>query len=209
MAAMKRAVCHYPRCPLPFPRRAIRNRESATASRLRRKEYIENLEKRMSELSSQNTLLNISVTEMQMREKDKREEEERIRSENEKLRADTEATRAENVRLREEKSYMQQVQEKLSQFKVGGAPLLFRDHDQPAHAVCRDGTAAAADVSCCTHRPPVSCAAALSTRWLPQLETQAAGGDADEIAEPPTWPPPKQKPAVVVVQKRLSQAAAK
>ena len=37
------------------------------------------MEKRMSELSSQNTLLNISVTEMQMREKSKREEEERIR----------------------------------------------------------------------------------------------------------------------------------
>ena len=99
-------------------RRAIRNRESATASRLRRKEYIENLEKRMSELSSQNTLLNISVTEMQMREKDKRAEEERIRVENERLRADTEATRIENIRLREEKLYMQQVQDKLSQFKL-------------------------------------------------------------------------------------------
>jgi hypothetical protein len=99
-------------------RRAIRNRESATASRLRRKEYIENLEKRMSELSSQNTLLNISVTEMQMREKEKRDEEERIRQENEQLRADTESTRTENMRLREEKMYMQQVQDKFAQFKL-------------------------------------------------------------------------------------------
>ena len=103
-------------------RRAIRNRESATASRLRRKEYIENLEKRMSELSSQNTLLNISVTEMQMREKDKREEEERIRLENERLRADTEATRVSNQKLREEKLYMQQVSEKLQAFKFSHSP---------------------------------------------------------------------------------------
>eukprot|EP01045_Picozoa_sp_COSAG04_P002573 COSAG04_NODE_94_length_26569_cov_27.995127_15_plen_355_part_00 len=102
-------------------RRAIRNRESATASRLRRKEYIENLEKRMSDLSSQNTLLNISVTEMQMREKEKRDEEERIRLENERLRADTESTRLANAKLREEKLYMQQVSEKLQAFKISQA----------------------------------------------------------------------------------------
>lgn len=99
-------------------RRAIRNRESATASRLRRKEYIENLEKRMSELSSQNTLLNISVTEMQMREKSKREEEERIREENDKLRADTRSTRAANMKLREENQLMQAVSEKLKAFEI-------------------------------------------------------------------------------------------
>jgi hypothetical protein len=131
-------------------RRAIRNRESATASRLRRKEYIENLEKRMSELSSQNTLLNISVTEMQMREKDKREEEERIRLENERLRADTEATRIANQKLREEKLYMQQVSEKLQAFK-------FSHPSAPS-----------------------------------------SGGKDDELVEPPTWPPPRQKTPVLV-----------
>jgi TolA-binding protein len=131
-------------------RRAIRNRESATASRLRRKEYIEDLEKRMSELSSQNTLLNISVTEMQMREKDKREEEERIRLENERLRADTEATRIANQKLREEKLYMQQVSEKLQAFK-------FSHPSAPS-----------------------------------------SGGKDDELVEPPTWPPPRQKTPVLV-----------
>ena len=136
-------------------RRAIRNRESATASRLRRKEYIENLEKRMSELSSQNTLLNISVTEMQMREKDKREEEERIRSENERLRADTEATRIANQKLREEKLYMQQISEKLQAFKF-------------AH---------------------------------PSGSPNASGNGTDEVIEPPTWPPPRQKGQVLVFKK--------
>ena len=42
-------------------RRAIRNRESATASRMRRKEYIESLEKRTSELCSENAMLDLSV----------------------------------------------------------------------------------------------------------------------------------------------------
>ena len=45
-------------------RRAMRNRASATASRQRKKEYLQNLERHMSELSNSNTLLLTSVARM-------------------------------------------------------------------------------------------------------------------------------------------------
>ena len=45
-------------------RRAMRNRASATASRQRKKEYLQNLEKHMSELKNSNTLLLTSVARM-------------------------------------------------------------------------------------------------------------------------------------------------
>ena len=96
-------------------RRAIRNRESATASRMRRKEYIESLEKRTSELCSENAMLDLSVTEMQMREKAKAEELERIRQENEMLRKETYNDRAENHQLKRDK---QVIEEKLRNVKL-------------------------------------------------------------------------------------------
>ena len=45
-------------------RRAMRNRASATASRQRKKEYLQNLETHMSELTNSNTLLLTSVARM-------------------------------------------------------------------------------------------------------------------------------------------------
>ena len=81
-------------------RRAIRNRESATASRLRRKEYIESLEKRTSELCSENAMLDLSVTEMQMREKKKNEELSSLRDETGRLREDMVKRQAEMEQLR-------------------------------------------------------------------------------------------------------------
>ena len=45
-------------------RRAMRNRASATASRQRKKEYLQNLERHMNELSNSNTLLLTSVARM-------------------------------------------------------------------------------------------------------------------------------------------------
>lgn len=49
-------------------RRAMRNRASATASRQRKKEYLQNLESHMSELTASNQLLNTSVAEMKAAE---------------------------------------------------------------------------------------------------------------------------------------------
>ena len=49
-------------------RRAMRNRASATASRQRKKEYLQNLESHMSELTVSNRLLNTSVAEMKAAE---------------------------------------------------------------------------------------------------------------------------------------------
>lgn len=96
-------------------RRAIRNRESATASRMRRKEYIESLEKRTSELCSENAMLDLSVAEMKMREKAKAEELERVRQENNQLRAESYANRAENHQLRQDK---QVIEERLKSVKL-------------------------------------------------------------------------------------------
>jgi hypothetical protein len=96
-------------------RRAIRNRESATASRMRRKEYIESLEKRTSELCSENAMLDLSVAEMKMREKAKAEELERVRQENNQLRAESYANRAENHQLRQDK---QAIEERLKNVKL-------------------------------------------------------------------------------------------
>ena len=96
-------------------RRAIRNRESATASRMRRKEYIESLEKRTSELCSENAMLDLSVAEMKMREKAKAEELERVRQENNRLRAESYANRAENHQLRQER---QAIEERLKNVKL-------------------------------------------------------------------------------------------
>ena len=45
-------------------RRAMRNRASATASRQRKKEYLQNLERHMNELANSNTLLLTSVARM-------------------------------------------------------------------------------------------------------------------------------------------------
>jgi hypothetical protein len=100
-------------------RRAIRNRESATASRMRRKEYIESLEKRTSELCSENAMLDLSVAEMKMREKAKAEELERVRQENNQLRAESYANRAENHQLRQDK---QAIEERLKNVKLVDGP---------------------------------------------------------------------------------------
>jgi hypothetical protein len=56
----------------------------------------------MTELSSQNTLLSISVAEMQKREGTKKAEEDKIKAENGQLRMMTEQIRGENMRLRHE-----------------------------------------------------------------------------------------------------------
>lgn len=58
---------------------------------------------RRSELCSENALLDLSVTEMQMREKGKADELERIRQENEQLRKETYHNRAENHQLKRDK----------------------------------------------------------------------------------------------------------
>jgi len=165
-------------------RRALRNRASATASRQRKKEYLQQLEERMSQLSSQNTLLNISMTEMKIAESKRRKELIAISEENNRLKRDRCQLDAAHSKLEQDRNSLRV---SLSSMKV---EIVNLTSPTASAAQCKQAEASISGIL-----DTLTAASNAQSAALPPADD----GFESAYGGPASWPQMRQQPAQVVL----------